>query len=49
VEQEDKFYRNVVNDFLQKSWMTMPSLLRDIGCMTPTQVAEGEPQPCCDA
>lgn len=49
IEQEDEFYSNVVNDFLQKSWMTMPSLLREIGCMTPTQVAHGEPQTSCNA
>ncbi len=46
IEQEDEFYNSVVNDFLHKSWMTMPALLREIGCMTPTQVAEGKPQPC---
>ena len=47
IAQEDDFYSNVVHDFLQKSWMTMPTLLREIGCMTPSQVAEGEPQECC--
>lgn len=49
IDQEDGFYGSVVNDFLHKSWMTMPALLREIGCMTSAQVAEGQSQPCGNA
>ena len=45
-EREDEFYRTVVNDFLQRSWMTLPRLLKQIGCNTPMDVAAGANSTC---
>ena len=45
-EREEEFYRTVVTDFLQRSWMTLPRLLKQIGCASPTQVAAGESSAC---
>lgn len=45
-EREDQFYRTVVKDFLARSWMTMPRLLKQIGCLTPSELASGAGTPC---
>ncbi len=45
-EEEDAFFMNVVRDFLSKSWMTLPSLLRQVGCTSAEHVAEGECDSC---
>lgn len=44
--QEDDFYRIVVDDFLKRSWITIPRLLREIGCSTPREVAAGDEHAC---
>ncbi len=45
LHEEDAFFGTVVHDFVSKSWMTFPSLLRNLGCSTAEHIAEGG----CDA
>ena len=45
LHEEDAFFGTVVHDFVSKSWMTFPTLLRDLGCTTAEHIAEGG----CDA
>lgn len=44
--EEDSFFSNVVGEFLSKSWMTVPTLLRELGCSTAEHVAEGGSDAC---
>ena len=46
LEKEEEFYGRVVNEFLDRSWMTIPRLLREVGCATADGVASGEASPC---
>lgn len=43
---EDAFFNTVVTDFLAKSWMTVPSLLRELGCTSAKHIAEGSTDAC---
>lgn len=45
LHEEDAFFGTVIHDFVSKSWMTFPSLLRSLGCTTAEHIAEGG----CDA
>jgi hypothetical protein len=45
IHEEDAFFTHVLDDFVSKSWMTFPKLLRELGCTTAEHVAEGG----CDA
>ena len=45
-EREDEFYGRVVKEFLQRSWMTLPRLLKQIGCSTPSEIAAGTSSAC---
>lgn len=45
ISEEDAFFGTVVRDFISRSWMTFPALLRELGCTTAEHLAEGE----CDA
>lgn len=48
VAEEDQFFRTVVSDFITKSWMTFPSLLRGLGCASATEVVEGDCTSCAE-
>lgn len=45
-EREEEFYGRVVHEFLDRSWMTIPRLLREVGCATVEDVAGGQAAPC---
>ena len=45
-QAEDAFYNHVVHDFLDRAWMTVPRLLREMGCATPDELAKGEASTC---
>lgn len=46
VAEEDEFFGTVVSDFITRSWMTFPSLLRGLGCSSASHVAEGSCDSC---
>jgi hypothetical protein len=36
--EEEAFFTTVVSEFLDRSWMTLPQLLREIGCADPAHM-----------
>jgi hypothetical protein len=38
-EQEQHFFNGVVTEFLDRSWSSLPQLLREVGCMAPSDAA----------
>ncbi|MBL9147875.1 MAG: hypothetical protein JNM94_04205 [Phycisphaerae bacterium] len=46
LHEEDEFFRTVVSEFINRSWMTFPSLLRELGCTAASEVAEGSCDSC---
>jgi hypothetical protein len=45
-DDERDFYDHVVKDFVQRSFMSMPALLQEIGCSSADDVAHGDAMPC---
>ena len=38
-DEEAAFFSHVVNDFLVKSWSSLPTLLRELGCTAAPEAA----------
>lgn len=45
-EKEDAFYETVVRDFLTQSWMSLPRLLKEMGCADPTDLINSHGEKC---
>jgi hypothetical protein len=38
-DDEQEFFKTVLDDFLSKSWSSLPKLLREVGCLEPSHDA----------
>lgn len=41
-EKETTFFEHLTEEFLDQAWMSLPSLLQEVGCSVPDDVAEGD-------
>ena len=45
-DEEEEFFTTVVSEFLERTWMTVPKLLREIGCAHPTHIDDTDGETC---